>query len=287
MSLLSPLLSKSTVIQESRKYPMIHTSCPPLPILCSSSAPDRSITTTETFWERNGLLSGGAYDFEKATTSVSEKLLLSSPKKVTLVRHGLSSWNKEGRVQGSSNLSVLTEAGVAQAVRCQKALAEMHFDQCFSSPISRAKSTAEILWRGREQPLVYLDSLKEAHLYFLEGMTNVDARKIYPNEFTKWREDPVNFCVNGVYPVQKLWEIAREAWVEILYTSGENFLVVTHKSILRALICTALGLGPERFRAIDINNGGLSVFSFNKRGEAMLQSLNMTAHMYTDHTYHY
>lgn len=27
---------------------------------------------------------------------------------------------------------------------------------------------------------------------------------------------------------------------------GESFLVVTHKSILRALICTALGLGPER-----------------------------------------
>lgn len=28
---------------------------------------------------------------------------------------------------------------------------------------------------------------------------------------------------------------------------GESFLVITHKSILRALICTALGLGPERY----------------------------------------
>lgn len=115
----------------------------------------------------------------------------------------------------------------------------------------------------------------------------MDAREKYPKEFTQWREDPCNFCVNGVYPVRKLWETAREAWSEILFTPGENFLVVTHKSILRALICTALGLGPERFRAIDINNGGLSVFSFNKRGEAMLKSLNMTAHMYTDHRYHY
>lgn len=43
----------------------------------------------------------------------------------------------------------------------------------------------------------------------------------------------------------------------------------------------------SRFRAIDINNGGLSVFSFNKQGEAMLQSLNMTAHMYSDHIFHY
>lgn len=115
----------------------------------------------------------------------------------------------------------------------------------------------------------------------------VDARQKYPNEYTTWREDPANFNVNGVYPVRNLWGTAREAWKEILLTPGENFLVVTHKSILRALICTALGLGPERFRAIDVNNGGITVFIFNQNGEAMLQSLNMTSHMYSDYMYVY
>lgn len=38
---------------------------------------------------------------------------------------------------------------------------------------------------------------------------------------------------------------------------------------------------------MDVNNGGLCVFSFNKNGEPMLKGLNMTAHMYTDHIYHY
>jgi hypothetical protein len=38
-------------------------------------------------------------------------------------------------------------------------------------PIS-VQSTAEIIWQGKEEPLVFLDSLKEAHLFFLEGMTN-------------------------------------------------------------------------------------------------------------------
>lgn len=42
-----------------------------------------------------------------------------------------------------------------------------------------------------------------------------------------------------------------------------------------------------RFRAIDVNNGGMCVFTVNKQGEAMLQALNMTAHMYSDHTYQY
>ncbi|GFP98303.1 probable 2-carboxy-d-arabinitol-1-phosphatase [Phtheirospermum japonicum] len=282
----SPFFPNPTIRESTKPPKLIACSGSSLRILCSSSAPDHSIATEIS--GNNASLTGGAYDFEKATTSLSEKLL-SSPKKVTIVRHGLSSWNKEGRVQGSSDLSVLTEAGIAQAERCRVALSEMHFDQCFSSPISRAKSTAEILWRGREEPLVYLDSLKEAHLYYLEGLKNVDAKKRYPKEFNQWREDPSNFCINGVYPTRKLWETARQAchFMAFFNVQGENFLVVTHKSILRALICTALGLSPERFRAVDVNNGGLSVFSFNKQGEAMLQSLNMTAHMYTDHIYHY
>ncbi|MBA0724158.1 hypothetical protein Golax_020866, partial [Gossypium laxum] len=234
--------------------------------------------------ENDYALTGTAYDFERGTISITRESL-SSPKKVILVRHGLSTWNEEGRVQGSSNLSVLTEAGVKQAERCRHALANMHFDQCFSSPISRAKTTAEVLWQGREEPLVFLDSLKEAHLFFLEGMKNVDAKVIYPKEYITWREDPANFYVNGVYPLRRLWATARDAWREILFTPGESFLVVTHKSIVRALICTALGLPPERFRSIDVNNGGISTFVFNKRGEAMLNSLNMTAHMYSDHVY--
>ncbi|CAL4978818.1 unnamed protein product [Urochloa decumbens] len=231
-------------------------------------------------------VTGAAYSFTGATTSLTNNILTSS-KKITLVRHGLSSWNAQSRVQGSSNLSVLTETGAKQAEKCRDALANMKFDVCFASPISRAKSTAEIIWQGKEEPLVFLDSLKEAHLFFLEGMSNADAKKQYPELYTKWREDPANFHVHGIYPIRELWGTARQAWEQILLTPGENFLVVTHKSILRALICTALGLPPERFRAIDVNNGGMCVFTVNKQGEAMLQALNMTAHMYSDHTYEY
>ncbi|CAK9181807.1 unnamed protein product [Ilex paraguariensis] len=232
-------------IPGSSRFPKLQNdSCPrTFRVLCSSSSPELPLTGK---LENNSLMTGGAYDFENATTSLTQKLM-SSPKKVTLIRHGLSSWNEESRIQGSSNLSILTEIGVMQAERCRKALADMDFDQCFSSPISRAKSTAEVIWQGREEPLVFLNSLEEAHLFYLEGMKNVDARQRYPQEYTTWREDPSNFSVNGVYPVLKLWETASEAWKEILFTPGENFLVVTHKSMLRALICTALGLEPERY----------------------------------------
>ncbi|KAK9051709.1 hypothetical protein SSX86_028337 [Deinandra increscens subsp. villosa] len=280
--LTTPHLPLNSIADKPQKFPQFYT--PRFQIRCSSSGSELTLTTRKA--GNDGSVTGGSYDFSKATTSLTQKLL-SSPKKVTLVRHGLSSWNDESRVQGSSNLSVLTETGIMQAEKCKKALVDIHFDQCFSSPISRAKTTAEILWSGREEPVIFLDTLKEAHLFHLEGMKNVEARQRYPKDYITWREDPSSFNVNGVYPLRQVWESASEAWKEILFTPGDNFLVVTHKSILRALICTALGLNPERFRAFEVNNGGISVFKFNVEGEAMLQSLNMTAHMYTHHTYIY
>ena len=46
----------------------------------------------------------------------------------------------------------------------------------------------------------------------------------------------------------------------MLQAEGSLHLVVTHKSIARALLCVALGILPEGFRAIDVHNGGVCIF---------------------------
>ena len=47
---------------------------------------------------------------------------------------------------------------------------------------------------------------------------------------------------------------------DILEAPGSNHLIVTHKSMMRAFLCTALALPPTSFRAVDIHNGGVSIF---------------------------
>ena len=47
---------------------------------------------------------------------------------------------------------------------------------------------------------------------------------------------------------------------DILLAEGSSHLIVTHKSILRALLCVAMGLPKVAFRAVDIHNGGVCVF---------------------------
>jgi serine/threonine-protein phosphatase PGAM5 len=66
--------------------------------------------TTEKF-KNDGSMTGGAFDFERATTSLSNQSL-SSSKKVTLVRHGLSSWNQESKVQVCSSSAFLKSLSI-------------------------------------------------------------------------------------------------------------------------------------------------------------------------------
>ena len=57
---------------------------------------------------------------------------LKAAKRVVLVRHGQSTWNAEGRIQGSSDFSILTNKGEAQAETSRQMLIDDSFDICFS-----------------------------------------------------------------------------------------------------------------------------------------------------------
>ena len=64
------------------------------------------------------------------------------PLRLLLVRHGLSSFNTERRIQGRDDLSCLTDEGHSQARLTGAALADLHLDAVYSSPLSRAAATA-------------------------------------------------------------------------------------------------------------------------------------------------
>ncbi|EIE24914.1 phosphoglycerate mutase-like protein [Coccomyxa subellipsoidea C-169] len=199
-------------------------------------------------------------------------------KTVVFVRHGMTTWNEQKRIQGDSDLSILTPFGEKQAELTRNALSRMPFDSCFTSPIKRARKFAELTWSGRERPLIPMHTLKEAHLGWLQGMRQDEALQTL--EGSHWRKSPSDFGIGGRYPVKEVFAAAAATWQDILEAPGQQHLVVTHKSILRALICVSLGLPASSFRAFDVNNGGICTFRVNTKGEAMLANLNQTAHLH-------
>ncbi|CAN6438691.1 unnamed protein product [Victoria cruziana] len=187
---------------------------------------------------------------------------ISSAKRVVLVRHGQSTWNAEGRIQGSSDFSVLTLKGEAQAETSRQMLLSDNFDICFHSPLIRSKRTAEIIWADRKEQMVPEYDLREIDLYSFQGLLKHEGKAKYGDAYKQWQIDAANFNIDGHYPVRELWERARNSWNKILRHDGQSILVVAHNAVNQALVATAIGLGTEYFRILLQSNCGVTVLDF-------------------------
>ncbi|CAO2813201.1 unnamed protein product [Amaranthus hypochondriacus] len=192
---------------------------------------------------------------------------IKSAKRVVLVRHGQSTWNAEGRIQGSSNFSVLTPKGESQAETSRQMLLDDSFDVCFTSPLSRSKRTAEIIWGSRKEPMIPDFDLREIDLYSFQGLLKHEGKEKFGAAFRQWQVDAPNFIIDGHYPVRELWTRARSCWDRILTHQSKSVLVVAHNAVNQALVATAIGLGTEYFRVLLQSNCGVSVLDFIPRPE--------------------
>lgn len=97
-----------------------------------------------------------------------------------IMRHGETAWNVLRRFQGRSDIP-LNEKGVTLAEVTARGLADVPFDLAFTSPLSRARQTAEIVLRGRDVPLADEPRLIEIAFGAYEGRTALP---------TEWDPEP-------------------------------------------------------------------------------------------------
>jgi probable phosphoglycerate mutase len=214
--------------------------------------------------------------------------------RVIVVRHGQSTYNTEGRIQGRTNTSSLTEKGSEDALRTGQVLNNIPFAAIYSSPLTRAKQTAEIIHNqltGHPVPSVETtDYLLEVDLPLWEGMLSGEVKEKFSLDYTIWKERPQELLMTisegnstrDHSPILSLYQQARQFWQHILSRpSARTILVVAHNGINRALISTALGIPPSRYHSIQQSNCGISVLNFSGGlGEPVqLESMNQTQHL--------
>lgn len=217
--------------------------------------------------------------------------------RVILVRHGESSFNVEGRVQGHLNVSTLTKKGVTDAQLVGNALQGIHFDAFYHSPLTRAQETAQNILAtftqsGSVLPAPVVNPLLiEISLPLWEGVLFEDIQANDPVAYQQWQVAPHLLKMDvptqdgqtqPFYPIPALFEQAQQLWQELLPNHvDQTILLVGHSGINRTLICTALGLPPAQYQSIQQANCNISILNFpdGTLGSAQLESLNITSHL--------
>lgn len=108
-----------------------------------------------------------------------------------LLRHGQTAWNAEQRLQGGSD-SPLTARGKKQAQAIAESLKQYPPVFLYSSPLGRARETAEIIAKDHDMPMVTDGHLSELRCGEAEGLTLEEAYARWPElqaarDRDKWR----------------------------------------------------------------------------------------------------
>ncbi len=164
--------------------------------------------------------------------------------RIVLVRHGETPWNVEGRYQGRTYDIGLSERGKAQARALGERLQEMAWARVVSSPLRRARETAEILVAGASAELWLDADLEEISHGLWEGRLATEVQAQWSEVLHRWRTRPDQVRLPGG---ETLEEVQVRAWRSLERHAegmGEDdaLLVVTHDGVCRVLLARILGL---------------------------------------------
>jgi 2,3-bisphosphoglycerate-dependent phosphoglycerate mutase len=198
----------------------------------------------------------------------------------TLLRHGQSVGNAEGRHQGQFDYP-LTPTGIEQAqvlARCWEAEGR-HFDAILSSPLQRARQTAEIVAVALKSPVEFDPIWMERDNGVLAGLSHAEAAENHPRPPFIHPYQPVGRTGEGIWA---LYLRAGQAVQGLVRRPPGSYLVVSHGGLLNMVLYAVLGIVPQanfhgaRFR---FRNTAYAVLFYDPaQHEWLLDRLNERSH---------
>ena len=161
-----------------------------------------------------------------------------------LVRHGESVSNLEGRVQGQADVE-LSDHGHAQAEQVaewSRRLAEsVAIDEVWSSPLQRARETADVIAAAVGLPVLVEQGLCELHAGIFQGHLWADLEAEFPEEVARWRSGDVDYVIPGGESRAQLAARGRAALEGLAGRKSRGMIVVSHGGVLTAALGSMLG----------------------------------------------
>lgn len=172
--------------------------------------------------------------------------------KLYLIRHGETDYNKQKRNQGQIDIP-LNDYGRELAVKTRAGLADIPFSLCLSSPLVRARETAELILAGRDVPIMTDQRIIEISFGEYEGRCwNPEAwDERMPREFQCFFDEPGKYQapVDGE-SLEALKERTGHFLRDICHRkdyADYTILVSTHGAALAGILANIKNLPVERF----------------------------------------
>jgi probable phosphoglycerate mutase len=200
------------------------------------------------------------------------------PTRLLLLRHGQTPLSIEKRYSGLGD-PPLTAEGERQASAAARRLRSYDIGAIVSSPLGRARRTAEIVAAEVGRQVTVDDGLREADFGEWEGLTFAEVRKKWPDEMAAWWADPAVAPPGGesFLDAQRRVTAARE---RLLASYPEDtVLVVSHVTPIKLLVQLALEAPLTSLYRMHLDLASLTTVDAYADGPTVLRAFNDTAHL--------
>jgi len=200
------------------------------------------------------------------------------PTSTLLVRHGQTPMSVDKRFSGVGDPE-LTDVGRAQAAAAAARLAGSGATAVVSSPLSRARATAELVAQALELEVAVEPGLRETDFGDWEGYTFAEVRQKWPRELDAWLAD------TGVAPpfgesFDATATRVRQARDRVLASyGGQTVVLVSHVTPIKTLLRIALDAPPTALYRMHLDLASLSEVQWFSDGPAVVRKLNDTGHL--------
>ncbi len=185
---------------------------------------------------------------------------------IIFLRHGQAKNNTERILAGRTPGVPLTEEGVDQSEKAAKFLEDMNISAIYSSPIERAKNTAEIVGKHNSIDVRIDERLIELDMGKFTGLPYDKIFSSHGNVFMKFYNGELEIAHNGVETFVEVKKRIHEMVDHVIENHpDENVVLVTHMDPIKAMLSTIVSLSPENLYELIIANGSLNIFREFKR----------------------
>jgi len=189
--------------------------------------------------------------------------------KIYLIRHGQTDWNLQGRFQGRED-TPLNETGIEQAKECGLALAGEKFKAVITSPLIRARKTAEIIAElVQAEEFIIDEAIIERDFKAVSGMTKEEREAYYASGGIDDKEPFEDLCSRMIDSLEKN---GRKYY-------PDNIIMVSHGASINSVL-SVLSNGKTGTGKLWLKNTCINIIDCDKDGRLTLEHVNLSAQEY-------
>lgn len=194
---------------------------------------------------------------------------------IIFLRHGQAKNNTERILAGRTEGIPLTEIGIKQAEHTAELLQHMNISAIYSSPIQRAKHTAEIVGEHNSLDVTIDERLIELDMGKFTGVPYDEIFTSHGNVFMKFYNGELEIAHNGVETFAEVKKRVLGIVDHVIEKHpDENVVLVTHMDPIKAMLSTIVDLSPTNLFELVIANASLNIFREKER-KFSLSGLNV------------